>query len=59
MKIQNRRKEIETLESLTESLEGCRLECEHKYRQGGTLWSFEPNGIYVAKTLIKAENLLY
>lgn len=59
VKTKNRKKGNETLGSLTENLEGYRLKCAWKYRQGGASWSFEPNGIYVAKTLTESGNSPY
>ena len=55
----NRQKGNEKLASLRDNLEGCRLKRGQQYRQGGALWSFEPNGIDVAKTLTKSGNSCY
>lgn len=59
METKNRQKGNEKLASLRDNLEGCRLKRGQQYRQGGALWSFEPNGIDVAKTLTKSGNSCY
>lgn len=59
VKTKNRRKENERLESSTESLGECRFKYGHKYRWVRALWSFDPNGIYVANTLTKSANSPY
>lgn len=59
MEAKNRMQGNEKSDSRPENLQGCRLKHEHKYRQGGALWSIAPNGVYVAKTLTKSGNSPY